>query len=114
VSNKEKKKPNGGSHVPKTIEVGGTGTAQRGRWLKGSGTTTTLKSGWQASLSAYLEKSAVKFCSQAEMNAFIDLLWNDQDLKGMPHVPVGDNTNPQIVREVLDYGGSGSKDSLSK
>lgn len=43
-------------------------------------------------LSEYQERSAIKFNSQEEMNTCIDVIWLDPYLRGMPHMPVGDNT----------------------
>lgn len=58
---------------------------------------------WQQGLSSYEAKSAVKFSSQDEMNIFIDMLWADPELKGVPRMPVGDNTLivPAIAEELL-------------
>jgi hypothetical protein len=92
MSSKTGKKSKGAKYVPKAVEhAGGAGTAQRVKFF-GSQNANTPKASWKPNLSAYREKLAFKFSSQVDMNAFIDLVWSDQDLHGMPHVPVGDNT----------------------
>ena len=103
MSSKTGKKPNGAKHVSKVVDhVTGTATAQRVKWAKPA-VALSSKSSWLASLSAYQEKSAVKFRSDADMNAFIDLVWSDPDLRGMPHAPVGDNTVivPSVAQNVI-------------
>ena len=107
MSSKTGKKSNGAKHVAKAVEqAGGAGTAQPLKYFK-SQSADSPKSSWKPNLSGYREKSALQFSSQADMNAFIDLVWNDQDLRGMPHVPVGDNTvivpavaTTQIIRKI--------------
>jgi len=68
---------------------------------------------WKSNLHAYGGKSAVEFESLAELNAFIDMVWTDTELRHMPRVHVGRNTVvvpteavPLLVERNLKFGTS--------
>jgi hypothetical protein len=46
---------------------------------------------WDRNLHSY-EKTAIHFSSQHDLDYFIDVIWGEEELHGMPHVPAGDNT----------------------
>ena len=41
---------------------------------------------------SYRHQAAIRFASEEDLDTAIDLLWNDSDLQGLPHVHVGENT----------------------
>jgi hypothetical protein len=51
-----------------------------------------VKVAWQPSIWSYRQQSALSFGADEDLNAAIDLLWNDAELRGMPRVHVGERT----------------------
>jgi hypothetical protein len=47
---------------------------------------------WDPAFWSYPQHAALRFDSEADLDAAIDLLWNDRELRGLPRVHVGDNT----------------------
>jgi len=47
---------------------------------------------WDSSIWSYERQAALEFATEADLDATIDLLWNDSELRGLPRVHVGDNT----------------------
>lgn len=68
------------------------------RQIYAVGTTKVLQAqkhegkSWNPHLDSYREKRALKFSSEADLDAAIDLLWSDEDLYALPRAHVGENT----------------------
>jgi len=95
VSKKQRKLPREMKAMSKTAQrraVAGPTRASKGKYGAGKPHAVSQLSSWRSNLHAYQEKSSIRFHSEEDMDAFIDLIWIEADLKGMPHIPVGENT----------------------
>ena len=103
MPNKSRKQTYEVKHVPKSAQANETADSSSGPETSVEFPAAARSSSWHPNLYEYSEKCSIQFRSEEDMDWFIDLIWEEKDLQGMPHIPAGENTIiiPQAAEKIV-------------